>query len=226
MHQLPVVLIVAKEREQRQLIASHLQREGYLLLTAHDATSAIEAAECNTVALALVDLTVPSWRDGVTVCRTLRSNDFRTLNGRTGAIPLLVIVPVDTSLGTTNLSEMLESSIMSDPGERRKNTATSQAQLQTLELAEEECISMPFAWTSLRTRIQWALRAGFGHRVGSHKLYPATVEESILVAGELRIDLARREVTKGGRSIEIGKPRLFDLLVYFVRNQGVTLTQG
>ena len=231
MHQLPVVLIVAKDRERRTSIASHIQTEGYLLLTAHDATSAIEAAECNTVALALVDMTTPSWRDGLAVRQILRRNDFRALDDRTGAIPLLVIVSPDTPLGTIRV---LESSGRPDPGKGMKektqtaerDTGTVQSHDQALELTEEECIAMPFAWASLRARIRLALEASVGARLVSHELYPGSLEEGILTAGELRVDLARREVTKGSSTIDYRKPRLFDLLVYFVRNQGVALTQG
>jgi DNA-binding response OmpR family regulator len=79
---------------------------------------------------------------------------------------------------------------------------------------------MPVAWATLRTRMKSALEDRFGRRLVSHERYPATIEEGILTAGKLRIDLGRREVTLRGRPIEHLKPRLFDLLVYLVRNQG------
>jgi DNA-binding response OmpR family regulator len=110
--------------------------------------------------------------------------------------------------------------------EKELNTSAWQSHLGALELADEACLSMPVAWTTLRTRIKSALKAGFGHRLVSHERYPATLEEGILTAGELRIDLGRREVTVQGRPIEHLKPRLFDLLVYFVRNPEVPLTSG
>lgn len=49
--------------------------------------------------------------------------------------------------------------------------------------------------------------------------------EQVLVVDDLCIDIPRRSVTRRNRPIDLGPMLLFDLLVHFVRNQGVVLTR-
>src|SRR5262249_35502693 len=63
-----------------------------------------------------------------------------------------------------------------------------------------------------------------GERTTTTAGQESTAENKPLLAGELKIDLDKREVTK--RDQEITLPaRLFDLLVYFIRNKGTVLTR-
>jgi DNA-binding response OmpR family regulator len=49
--------------------------------------------------------------------------------------------------------------------------------------------------------------------------------EQVLVADDLRIDLARRKVMWHNQPIELTQVLLFDLLAYLVRHRGVVLTR-
>ncbi|HEU5441033.1 MAG TPA: response regulator transcription factor [Ktedonobacterales bacterium] len=93
-----------------------------------------------------------------------------------------------------------------------------------LELGADDYVTKPFGWAELRARIRALLRrgeqAGAAERAESEGRPPSRA----LVADHLHIDLERREVRRDGREIEL-PARLFDLLVYMVRNRGVVLTR-
>ena len=89
-----------------------------------------------------------------------------------------------------------------------------------LELGADDYVTKPFGWAELRARIRALLRRGEQAQAAEHGA-PA---DEVLEAGDLRIDIGRREVRRGTREIEL-PARLFDVLVYMVRNQGLVLTR-
>src|SRR5262250_2412953 len=95
-----------------------------------------------------------------------------------------------------------------------------------LELGADDYVTKPFGWAELRARIRALLRRGEQTAAGvtSQVTAEAPPEGRVLVAGDLRIDVDRHEVQRGERQIEL-PARLFDLLVYLVRNKGLVLTR-
>ncbi|HEX3271689.1 MAG TPA: response regulator transcription factor [Ktedonobacterales bacterium] len=88
-----------------------------------------------------------------------------------------------------------------------------------LELGADDYVTKPYAWNELRARIRALLRRGV------HKgLSDTTDGVRQLSAGDLMVDLDRREVRRRGEEITL-PARLFDLLVYFMRNRGNVLTR-
>jgi two-component system alkaline phosphatase synthesis response regulator PhoP len=87
-----------------------------------------------------------------------------------------------------------------------------------LELGADDYVTKPYAWNELRARIRALLRRG-------HKgVSDAADGVRHLSAGDLRVDLDRREARKRGEEIVL-PARLFDLLVYFMRHRGHVLTR-
>ena len=80
-----------------------------------------------------------------------------------------------------------------------------------LEMGADDYVTKPFSMRELIARVRAVLRRSAA---------PAPEEEEErLAAGPLRMDLARREATLGGRQLQLA-PKEFDLLAYLMRHPG------
>jgi two-component system, OmpR family, response regulator len=77
-----------------------------------------------------------------------------------------------------------------------------------LQVGSDDYLTKPFAFSELLARIQALFRRS-----------TATNEPTTLTYGDLTLDLLSREVTRGGRKIEL-QAREFALLEYLLRNAG------
>jgi two-component system, OmpR family, response regulator len=76
-----------------------------------------------------------------------------------------------------------------------------------LRTGGDDYLVKPFAFAELLARVE-----ALGRR-------SATVRETVLRVGDLKLDLMSRTVTRGGRNIDV-MPREFQVLEYLVRNEG------
>jgi two-component system OmpR family response regulator len=82
-----------------------------------------------------------------------------------------------------------------------------------LQRGGDDYLIKPFAFSELLARIQALIRRASG-----------VSEPSTLTVGDLSVDLLTREVTRGGKKIEL-QPREFALLEYLMRNAGRVLSK-
>ena len=80
--------------------------------------------------------------------------------------------------------------------------------IKGLQAGGDDYLVKPFAFSELVARIQALIR-----RVSQ------TAEPTTLTVGDLKMDLVRRKVFRGGREIEL-QPKEFALLEYLMRNAG------
>jgi two-component system OmpR family response regulator len=88
-----------------------------------------------------------------------------------------------------------------------------QDRVEGLNAGGDDYLPKPFAFTELLARVDALLRRG-GRRP----------ERSTLKAGELEMDLIRREVTRAGRNLAL-LPREFSLLEYLMRHADQLVTR-
>ncbi len=93
--------------------------------------------------------------------------------------------------------------------------------VQGLELGADDYVTKPFSMRELRARVNSMLRRDQISRTAGPR---AAVNESILVAGDLELDVARHELRRGGEVIPL-RPREFGLLEYLMRNPDQVLTR-
>ena len=88
---MPTILIIDDEEDLRNLISAKFQAEGFDTILAADGLEGFEKARKEKPELIVLDLMMPG-RDGMTVCKDLRSH------GKTKRIPILML----TALGDTD----------------------------------------------------------------------------------------------------------------------------
>lgn len=92
-----------------------------------------------------------------------------------------------------------------------------------LEMGADDYVTKPFSWQELRARIRALLRRGEQGQDGAATDAEGG-EPGVLFGGGIRVDTMRHEVTRDGQEIEL-PARLFDLLVYMMRNKGLVVTR-
>jgi two-component system OmpR family response regulator len=91
--------------------------------------------------------------------------------------------------------------------------ATVDDRIKGLQAGSDDYLTKPFAFSELLARIQALIRRA-----------SQTSEPTRLTIADLTLDLLTREVTRGGRKIEL-QTREFALLEYLMRNAGRVITK-
>lgn len=191
------ILVVDDEEVLVETLAYNLEQAGYIVTTAADGVSALEAARREKPDLIVLDLMLPEI-DGLEVCRQLRRESS------TATIPILILTAKSDEIDKVVGLEVGADDYVTKPFGRRELLARVRALLRRSEYApapEEAASHVP--------------------QEGTQEV-PRPNRE--LVAGPLRIDVAGRRVNCRGKELDL-QPKQFDLLTYLVRNRGTVLTR-
>ena len=167
------ILVVDDEPVLVETIAYNLEQAGYLVTTAADGVSALEAAHGEVPDLIILDIMLPEM-DGLEVCRQLRRQNS------TATVPILVLTAKSEEIDKVVGLEIGADDYVTKPFGRRELLARVRALLRRadyLSVSEEHATQEP---------TQEAQRS---------------IRE--LVAGPLRIDLAGRRVNCRGQDMEL-----------------------
>lgn len=193
---MPTILIVDDDDTLREALVYHLELAGYVVLTATHGQRALELAQQQPLALLILDIMLPGI-DGLEVCRRIRQQPS------TASVPILML---------TAMGEEID-------------------RVVGLEVGADDYLSKPFSLREFLARARALLRRGaLVHPAEAAPISApgAKVEPSVtrrfLQAGPVRMDLAGRRVFCRGQEVVL-QPKLFDLLAYFLRNQGVVLSR-
>ncbi|MEX1248784.1 MAG: response regulator transcription factor [Anaerolineales bacterium] len=85
-----------------------------------------------------------------------------------------------------------------------------------LELGADDYLTKPFSMRELLARVKAMLRRV---RLGKEESEVKEQRDKILASGNLQIDLSRHEAQMNNAVIEL-KPKEYDLLLFFIQNQG------
>jgi DNA-binding response OmpR family regulator len=194
--QTATVLLVDDEATLRDTVAYNLRREGFGVELASDGEEALDKARRHHPELVILDIMLPHL-DGLQVCRTLRAESN---------VPILLL------------------SARSEEFDR----------VLGLELGADDYLTKPFAMRELVARVRAMLRRSqmsVPHRDGANGstsmfgTSPASSDRNAsLKAGDVTIDLARREAHVNGEQLLL-KPKEFDLLTYLVRHPGIVMSR-
>jgi two-component system KDP operon response regulator KdpE len=88
--------------------------------------------------------------------------------------------------------------------------------VRALEAGADDYVTKPFRFRELAARIGAVLRRTHRHSLG---------EVNVLEAGDLRVDIRRRKLSKKAEEIHLS-PKEFDLLALLMRNQGAPMTHA
>jgi DNA-binding response OmpR family regulator len=92
-------------------------------------------------------------------------------------------------------------------------TASTEEKINLLNCGADDYLTKPFSFKELLARIRALLRR------------PRSIESDILEIGDLRIDVARQKVTRGGKEIYLTRKE-FSLMEYLMRHRSMVVSRG
>lgn len=157
------------------------------------------------------------------VVNGFKQNGFAVDHARDGeeALALLRTTPYDAAVLDIMLPKMDGLAVLNEIRRAGIKTpvivlsakASVDDRVRGLQAGGDDYLTKPFAFSELLARVQALLRRS-----------TQTAEPTLLIVADLKLDLLTREVTRGGKNIEL-QTREFALLEYLMRNAGRVVTK-
>jgi len=94
-----------------------------------------------------------------------------------------------------------------------------------LEVGADDYVTKPFSMRELMARLKALLRrVRLDQEAPAMEAMTMPPERERLITGDLTIDLARREVLRGNRPLQL-KPKEYELLLFLARHRGMALSR-
>jgi len=196
-----LVLVVDDEPTVREMIAINLRREGLSVAFATTGPEAIDRAQALSPDLVVLDVMLPGM-DGFEVCRVIRERS---------TVPILLLSARAEEIDRVVGLEIGADDYLTKPFAMRELVARVRAMLRRARMAASAPIASP-------EPVNAASHTGGG---GTD---PVVKAEHEVVAGDIRIDIPRRQVQVDGTPVPL-KSKEFDLLLYLARHPDIVLSR-
>ncbi len=153
------------------------------------------------------------WEDGqvVDIARNGRDGMFLALNESFDVVITDRMLPGADGLA---IIRAMRGSNIATPVLMLTALGEVERRVEGLEAGADDYLPKPFAFSELRARV----------RALARRPPPAAAADTALVAGDIRMDLLARTVTRGARTVEL-LPTEWRLLEYMLRHKGQVLTR-
>ncbi|MBO1004145.1 response regulator YycF [Pseudogracilibacillus auburnensis] len=125
------ILVVDDEKPIADILKFNLEKEGYIVVCAHDGNDAIELAEKENPDLILLDIMLPG-KDGNEVCREIR---------KTKTMPIIMLTAKDSEIDKVLGLELGADDYVTKPFSNRELIARVKANLRRQQQVTEETVA-------------------------------------------------------------------------------------
>ena len=132
---LPQIMVVDDDQDTVAILAHHLQREGFVPITANSGAQCLKLVHENEVDVILLDLMMPEM-DGFQVVKALRENP------ETAEIPIIMITARDDMDARAEGMRLGVSDFLAKPVFRRQLASRVRAQLEVVETSRSASAAM------------------------------------------------------------------------------------
>jgi two-component system, OmpR family, response regulator len=190
------VVVIEDDDHIAELLELYLGQAGFGVARARTGPAGLDLVARRDPVIAIVDVGLPGGIDGFEVCRRLRAEASAGSGG---------------SAGSERPAGSLPVLVLTARGDETDRVVG-------LELGADDYVTKPFSPRELVARVKAILRRA-APPAGDRPPAPGPV-----VIGDVEVDLARHEVRRAGRPVDLA-PREFALLAALVDNRGLVLSR-
>lgn len=215
------ILVVDDEKNIRELLKFNLEKEGYKVQQAENASQIMKVLQSRPIDLILLDLMLPG-EDGFAICRKLKSSqDFQE-------IPIIMLTARDEEVDKVVGLELGADDYVSKPFSMRELIARIRAVIRRAESQQQPPTSPQKPEYSSSSKNQQLPESPVTDRSRKSKPEMAAGERKegleLLTSGSLQMNLTSHQVSYHQQDIEL-TPKEFELLKIFLSHPNQVFTR-